>query len=257
VRGHRDLELACAAAIACAVLALAIPVEVISLLFALPLALLLPGYAIAAATLRRWNQGLARRLVLSLGLSLATLALGSLLLNYLGGLRPLPWALLLLVVTLGACRYAAISRRPRLGQRSRLPLRPPALVPALMVTIGLLASAGGVALAFHPVAADHVVGFSELWLRSGESPDRVGIGVGNQEHEATAYGLIVRFGGGAQTQVRRFELKPGQRTLLPIPVLGRRRAGPVKVVATLYLRRRPNQPYRTVYGWVPSRRPRG
>ena len=255
MRGHRDLELVAAAAIAAAVLALAIPVEVLSLLFALPLALFLPGYAISAATLRRWQPGLPQRLLVSLGLSLAALALGSLVLNYLGGLRPLPWALLMLVITLGCCRFAAISRRPleRQPRRRLARPRPLALVPTLMVTIGLLAAAGGVALAFHPVAADHVVGYSELWLRSGPSPDQVGIGVGNEEHETTRYGLIVKFPGAARTQVRRFELAPGERVLVAVPVLDRRRAGPIQVEATLYREQLPNQPYREVSGWVPSR----
>jgi uncharacterized membrane protein len=255
MKGHRDLELTCAAAIACAVLALAIPVEALSVLFALPLALLLPGYAIGAAALRRWRPGLPQRLVLAVGLSLATLALGSLVVNYLGGLRALPWALLMVAVTLGACRYAAVARRPRLGQRRRLAPRLPALVPALMVALGLLAAAAGVAVAFHPVSADHAVGFTELWQRNGESPNRVVIGVGNEEHEATGYDLIVHLGGGARTQVRHFELKPGARTLVPIPVQDRRRAGPIRVLATLYRQGIPNQPYRTVYGWTPSRTP--
>jgi uncharacterized membrane protein len=255
MRRHRDLELVAGAAIACAVLALAIPLELLSLLFLLPLALLLPGYAIAAASLRHWQPEPPQRLAVSLGLSLATLALGSLLLNYLGGLRPLPWVLLMLVVTLGGCRFAAISRRP-LERRQRRRLRRPrslALVPTLMVTVGLLAAAGSVALAFHPVGAGHVVGYSELWLRGGESPEAVAIGIGNEEHEATRYGLIVKFGGAARTQVRRLDLDPGERVLVPVPVEARRRAGPIPVEAVLYRERFPNQPYREVSGWVPSR----
>lgn len=255
MKGHRDLELASAAAIVCAALALAIPVGFLSLLFLLPLAFFLPGYAIAAASLRHWQPELPQRLLVSLGLSLATLALGSLLLNYVGGLRPLPWALLMVVITLGGCRFAAISRPP-LERQPRRALRRPrslALVPTLMVTVGLLAAAGGVALAFHPVGAGHVVGYSELWLRSGSSPDRVAIGIGNQEHEATKYGLIVKFGGAARPQVRRLELDPGERVLVPLPVQARRRAGPLPVEAVLYRERFPNQPYREVSGWVPRR----
>ena len=53
-------------------------------------------------------------LALSVGLSLAMLALGSLVLNYVpGGIRACSWAVLLVLVVLAASREAALRRRPR------------------------------------------------------------------------------------------------------------------------------------------------
>jgi uncharacterized membrane protein len=194
-----------------------------------------------------------QRLVVSLGLGLATLALGSLLLNYVGGLRALPWALFAVLVVLADCRYAAMVRPPTELRPQNLRLPRLALVPVLTVLAGLVAAGGAVAVAFHPVQADHAVGFSELYLQAGTNPDRVGIGVGNQEHEPTKYGLIVRFSGGARQQVRRLELDPGQNEVVNVPVVGKRGSAPVRVVATLYREQEPNQPYRVVSGSVPAR----
>jgi uncharacterized membrane protein len=253
MRGHRDLELACVAAVVCAVLGLVIPVPVLSLVFVLPLALFLPGYALAAAALPRWQPGAPQRLVVAVGLSLATLALGSLVLNYLGGLRALPWAIFAVVVVLGGCRYAAIVRPPTALRPRHLQLPRVAIVPALAIVLGLVAAGGAMALAFHPVAANHAVGYTELWLKTGAAPGRVAVGVGNQEHEATRYGVIVRFSGGAEEQVKRLDLAPGQKAVVTVPVVGKKRPGPVRVVATLYREQEPNKPYRVVSGRVPAR----
>ena len=88
MRGHRDLRLLAALSVPCAVLAIVVPVEAIALLFAVPLALFLPGCALTAVTFARHPIEWPQRLVFSVGFSLATLALGALLLNYMpGGIR--------------------------------------------------------------------------------------------------------------------------------------------------------------------------
>ena len=50
MRGHADLRAAVAAALLCAVPALLLPLAGMRVLFALPLTLFLPGYAIVAVT---------------------------------------------------------------------------------------------------------------------------------------------------------------------------------------------------------------
>jgi uncharacterized membrane protein len=253
MRGHRDLTWACAAAIVCASLSLLIPVEVISFLFLAPLAFFLTGYAISAAALPRWRAEPALRAATSLGLSLAVLALGGLLLNYLGGLRPLPWALLLVVIVIGCCRGAALARPRRKGNdRLRVSLPRPGIISAVALALGVLAAGASLALAFHPVSADRAVGYSELWIDTGTSPDSFRVGVGNQEHHAVTYGVIAHI-VGAELVERHLELRPGQREVLTLPVNGRTRPGPLQVGVTLYREGFPNQPYRRVSGWVPQR----
>jgi uncharacterized membrane protein len=253
VREHRDLEAATLGALIGALGALLVPVEVVRLLFAAPLALFLPGYALACAALLDRRLETPQVLCLSVGLSLAVLAIAELGLNYLGGLRAGPWALLLLLLVIALARLAAI-RRPAAARHVHRPprfKRPPALAVGLALG-GILALSAAVAVAFVPVSAKHAVGYSELWLKPAHNGGRggVSVGVGNQEHDRTAYGLIARFGGGEGTLViRRFGLEPGQRRtfhLAPRSIPSRS----VRVAVTLYRKAHPNVPYRRVFGWT-------
>ncbi len=250
MRGHQDLVWASVAAVICAVVSLLVPVEVISLLFLAPLALFLTGYAIIAGALPSWRPEPSLRAVASLGTSLAVLALGEILLNYVGGLRALPWAILLVLVVLGFSRYAAIARPWRDEERLRVPLPRSGVASIVLVALGLLAAGAGVAVAFHPVAASRAKGFTELWLDPGTSEEFFRVGVGSEEHHATSY-LLVAHIGGAKTVERRLKLKPGERRVLTLPVRERFAAGSISVEVTLYRAAAPNKAYREVNGWVP------
>jgi uncharacterized membrane protein len=252
VRGHRDLEAAVVAAAVCAIAALLLPNDVVRLVFALPLVLLLPGYAIASASLAKREIEYPQLALISVALSLAVLALGGLALNYLGGLHPGTWALLLFLVVLAAARGAALRRRaaaPAASLRPQLQRRP-AVAAVGLILGGIVAAAAALVLTFTPVSAKHAVGYSDLWMRPYDhgSAD-VRIGVGNQEHDRTAYGLIANFGHGRHLAVRRFALDPGQRHVVRLSVPPPRgRSEPVAV--TLYRRAQPNVPYRRVSGWI-------
>lgn len=255
MRRHRDLEVVVAAAAVGAVGALLIPIDLIRLFFALPLALFLPGYALASAARLERQLDRPQLLLTSLGLSLALLAIGGLLPNYLGGLRAGPWALLLFLVTLAAARAAAI-RRPRVsGPRARLALpgRPGALATGLVLA-GVLLAAAAIALAFVPVSARHAIGYSELWIRPLANGS-VRVGVGSGEHDRVSYGLIASFGAGRDTDERRFSLDPGERRAFEF-FPRRQGSRPLHVAATLYRASRPGVPYRRVSGWIapPNRR---
>src|SRR6187397_103616 len=101
MRGHRDLRLVAAAAIVCAVVALITPLGPVRVVFAAPLALILPGYALTSALFGSNRPEPLQWLALTLGVSLACLALGSLLLNYVpGGIGGLAWAILLVLIVL-------------------------------------------------------------------------------------------------------------------------------------------------------------
>lgn len=261
MKRYSDLVALVAAAFVCAVMATLMPVPVISLIFTLPLALFLPGYALLLACLDRWRAPTEQRLVAGVGFSLALLALAELVLNYLGGLRAGTWAAMLFAVVLAGAIGAALTRHGVVNYpdrrrslritRRRLRARPFSL---LAMLIGLAAAGGGVALAFHPVGAKHVVGYSELWLATGKRTDVVRVGVGNEEKEATQYGLIARFGRGGETQTRHVRLPAGGTVTMLIPVEGTHTSEPVRVSVTLYRKQYPNEPYRRVSGWVPARK---
>jgi len=255
VSAERDLRAVALAAIACGGLALAVPVEPLSLLLLAPLAFFLPGYALTAATLVRNRPERPQALVFSLGLSLAVLALGGLPLNYLGGLTPGGWTLLLVAVTLAGCAVAA-RRRGAAGveaPRAPAPWRPGVLA-ATLATLGLLAAAGGVVLAFIPLSATHAVGFTELWLRPAPNAaaPTARIGVGNEEKEATSYVLTAHFGGGRPAVQREVSLEPGETTVLDLPAPPGPEGKPVFVLVDLARAEAPDRTYRQVYGWLPA-----
>ncbi|MFN8216571.1 MAG: DUF1616 domain-containing protein [Solirubrobacterales bacterium] len=251
MRGHRDLVLAALAAPLCAVLALVLPLAGLSLIFALPLCLLLPGYAISAAAFARRPLGWPRMVALSLALSLAVLALGSLALNYLGGLHPGTWAALLVLIVLGCCRLAAI-RRPQPGRPTRLRLqRPPALRLALYGT-ALAVAAAAVTVAFIPLPGKNAIGHTDLWISTGAAggDSVVRVGVRSQEQHAASYFLRVRVGTEEKPVIRLFDLVPGEeRTIrvdLPTP------AATTATTASLFRQSDPERVYRRVYTWVPG-----
>jgi len=256
VSKNRDLVSLAAAAVLLAALALAVPIEWLSLLLLAPLAFLFSGRAIVAAAFVRRRPPRPQTLVLSVALSLAVLALVSLPLNYLGGLTAASWALGLVLVTLVACGIAALTRHADEGSSIRPP-RPPRVAPlsAVLGLIGLLAAAAAIVLAFTPLSASNAVGFTALWMRpvDGAAGTGVRVGVGSEEKYTTSYRLQVHLAGESKPTGRRIVLEPGETKVLrlivsPPPSAAR----PAFVTADLYLTGEPDRPYRRVYGWIPA-----
>lgn len=252
MRGFRDLRRTIALAAASALLALVLPFGPLGLLAGLPLFFFLPGYAIVAATFAHGRIPFQHMLVLSVGLSLAVLALGALPLNYLpGGIRAGWWALLLFAVVLAACRAAAL-RRPRNWQ----PPERPALPRANLAQAGLAAGGGlailvAIVLAFVPMKAADAVGYTELWIAPLHgAADGVEIGVGNGEQEEVPYRLFVKFGDGEPPQGRRFALEPGEKRTVRLPTEGEPQAAK-PIEAALFREDRPGSgAYRRVSTWI-------
>ncbi len=245
MKGHGDLRLLVWGSLLCAIAALVLPWPAISLVFVAPLALFAPGYAIVAAAFARRQLDWPRLLVLSLALSLAVLALGGLVLNYLGGIHGVTWAILLLLIVAGCCRGAAL-RRDRPPERLRL--RPPNPGwPKLGLALGGLAAVvAALVLASATLPAKSAVGYTELWIvpeLESEGSEAL-VGVKSEEQQTTEYDLGVRI--GKQLVKRSFVLKPGEETSV--------RVGPpfvpagftVPVVATLLLDSDPSYVYRRV-----------
>ena len=247
MRGHRELRLVTAAALLCAVLALLIPVTGIALVFAAPLVLILPGYAITAAAFARRGLAWPQFLLLSVALSLATLVLGSLLLNYLGGIHPLSWAVLLVLLVFGACRIAA-ARRGEAETGPRWP-RQRARGPQLAMSLGAVAmTVVALVLGSSVRPAEDALGYTQLWIlpEAGSGESEAQVGVRSEQQASVDFDLRVRI--GADRLVRRsFHLAPGETRLVKL------RAPPgsigkLPVVVTLLRHNRPTKVYRRVKG---------
>jgi Protein of unknown function (DUF1616) len=266
MRGHRDLRAVAGLALVCAIVAPLVPLDWLALAFAAPFALLLPGYAITAATFARRRLEWPQLLLLSLALSLATLALGGLVLNYVpGGIRPLSWAALLVVVVLNGCRTAALRREaPVRRRRPRPQLR---VWEAGLVLGGLAAAIAAIVLASTTVPAKNVVGYSQLWIlpKAGSGESEALIGVRSEEQNRVDFDLRIRIGqaGGAANGVqeagqatalspevvrRSFTLKPGEAHTVTVGPPAAPPGAAVPVVATLLRHNRPQSVYRRVKG---------
>jgi hypothetical protein len=247
MKGHGDLRLLAAAALLCAVLALLIPLSGVALVFAAPLVLILPGYAITAAAFARRGLPWPQFLLLSLALSLATLVLGSLLLNYAGGIHPLSWAILLLLVVLGACRVAAMRR----GDSAKGPAwpRPRPRGPQLAMLLGAVAMAVvALVLGSSAVPAKDALGYTQLWIlpTAGSGGSKAQVGVRSEQQSSVNFDLRVRI--GADRLLRRsFRLAPGETRLVKLRAPPGS-SGVIPVVATLLRHNRPFKVYRRVKG---------
>jgi hypothetical protein len=249
VRGHRDLTLVARGSVLCALLALVIPWPALSLLFAAPLILFAPGYAIVAVTFAQRPLGRERLALLSLALSLATLVIGGFVLNYMpGGIRAISWAILLPLVTLACCRAAAL-RRPRAGRpgpsRLRLGRRD-----AAFLLGGLALSAAALVLAMATLPAENARGFTQLWVTP--TAGSAEIGVASEEQHLASYVLRTRLGKGGRPVLRRFTLRPGETHTIRLDLVPSPRGRPVAVSARLFRRDRPGAVYRRVSAWIPA-----
>jgi uncharacterized membrane protein len=252
VRGHRDLGLACVAAVLCALVAALVPLEIVRLVAALPLALFLPGYAIIAVAFGSRELALPKRIVLSVATSLMALVLGTFVLNIFPfGLRTASWAGLLPLVVIAACRGAALRRDPADRQpRRRMTLPRPAPASLALGAVAVLIAAAALVLAQKPLPAKDAVGFTALWMLPTDArEDAVAVGVISNEQHSASYRLEVSL-GKSQSKTYRVDLDPGEERVYEVEVPPRA-SGRIHVVSTLYRKGRPGHVYRRVTSWLP------
>lgn len=267
MRRRRDLERVCLAAVACALVAGLVPWEAVRLVAALPLAVFLPGYAIAAAAFAPYRLDPYRLTMVILAGGLSVLCLGGLVLDPLpGGLRTLSWVLLLVLVVLaaalvaarrrrrptkrGASRARAAGREQQRPRRARLRLRP---LDAACAGLALAALVGALVLAYTPLPATDAAGYTALWVLPGrsEAAPSVRVGVESSEQQGGHFQLRVRSAKGKSRSSYRFALKPGAKRVFNVPVKVDAN-GPTRVAASLYERSRPGELYRRVTTWLRS-----
>ena len=181
----------------------------LGLLFGLPLALALPGYALRAAGSPSSALGPAERLAFSLGGSIAVSVLGGLVLDATPwGLGPASWALLLGGITLAACA-AALFRRRAVAEApadatARMRLREIGLF-----GLAALVAATAFGVAIGGAAQPPAEGFTQLWMLPAAGQLRLGV----QSYEPQPARYTVELVAG-DTLVRRWaavDLQPGTR----------------------------------------------
>jgi len=239
------IALAIAVALVAALVVVGGPASVVvRSLLAAPFVLLVPGYACVCAIFGV-ALGFAERLALSIGLSLALGGLAGLALHLTPlGVRPLPWLIGLIAVTLGA---AAIARRR--GVLPALPRRVGATLPlpqALLLGVAALIACAALGVAVVGAQRAPMTGFTQLWLlpRTAQSSDAIDLGVENRENRVLHATLVLTQGGREVQRWPDLALADGAlwQTTVALPTAGN--TDPIE--ATLYQNDDPTAIYRRV-----------
>ena len=107
-------------------------------------------------------------------------------------------------------------------------------------------------LAQATVEADHVDGYTQLWIAPPTSTAvSARIGVTSEQQQSRAYRLEIEVEDRSGPIVRSFELEPGQTRI--VTIRSAQTASPVRLKARLFRRGNPHAVYRRVSGWLPGR----
>jgi uncharacterized membrane protein len=236
-RVDRDLCTVIALTLVCAIVVVLVPGTAMHAAFAVPLCLVLPGYAISTAAFTRHPLGWMFRLWLVPALSLASLALGAILLNIApGGIRLASWVIFLVVVVLAACIVTFLRRRSNAtvvsGARPSLRLRGR---DSILLSVAVLAIGSSFALSRVPLAAKNAEGYTQMsMIASGTArAPHVRIGIISAEKTTARYLLTLGNGSGFRVLHKFLILKPDQATELSV-TLPRTRVPFAIVTARLY-----------------------
>ena len=254
-----QLTLALAAVLTVVALSLLPDSDVVArTLVALPLALVLPGYAVINAAFSRDALGTTERIVLSFGLSLLLSVVGGVVLDWTPwGLRAGSWIVLLGGLTIGACFYALARPHAAAGgdggqtvvARQTLPSFGGGSRARLVRDGVLVALAAGITVAAVWVAIDGArvrrEGFSQLWmLPLGDGDRTVRVGLRSEELASTEYTVRLVADGTTVLRSERVRLEPGGQWEATVTVA---EPGPVSQVEALAFRADdPTRPYRHV-----------
>lgn len=216
-----------------ALLLIGVDLPALRIVLALPLVLVVPGYALTAALFPAREFGPAEHIPLMVGFSLALAALGGVLLNWTPwGLQALSWAVLLLAVTLLASLVAVRRRREQSESahdaRAMFTVRQGALV---VLALGIVIAAVNVTRT--PTAPQGLQGYTQLWLLPADKKAQhtFTIGVRSMEFQDTTYELQLNAGDQILQQWSDLTLKPNDTWQKKVVISeDAARAGPLRAL---------------------------
>jgi uncharacterized membrane protein len=247
VPSNRDLSVACVWATA-TMAAVAVGDSVLPrAILAVPMVFLVPGHAVLRA-IGVNTASVPEHLAYAVGASLASGIAGGLVLNAIGFLTPLGWAIWFWAVTVGASLVAAGSRGvPALppwpgsvGIRGRH---------VAAFALAILVSTGAYALAIRDEASPRQFHYTEFWMVPSATGDRLAVGVRNVETKTVRFDVEITLDGHPFAVFRSLAMAPGAMWTREIPMSAAATAQ--KAEAKLY-RPEDNRLYRSVSALIPA-----
>jgi uncharacterized membrane protein len=218
-------------------------------ILAIPMVLFVSGHSLLRA-MKVPTTSLPEHIAYAVGASLAVGIAGGLVLNAIGFLTPLGWAIWFCVVTISASLVAALR-----GQDSDLPSWPrtTAIRPwhGIAFVLAALITTGAYALAIRDEANQQQFKYVELWMLSpaNAGAGRLAVGVRNAEAGTETFDLEIALNDQPLAIFRSLVLAPGEtwtrEIAVPVSTVTR------KAEARLY-RPRDNRLYRRVSALVPG-----
>lgn len=220
--------------------------ESLRIILSVPLLLFLPGFALTMILFSSSTLGVAERLLLSLGLSVALTALSGLLLYQVGTM----WAAILLISAIFIAAIYFLRHRSS-GDMIPLPVGVNLNVRqwALMAVAALMTIAA-VRIASTPAPQQGLEGYTLLWVQPGDSPATIRVGVESEEFETTSFQIKYEFNDSVRGGPT-IRLEPGETwervVSVPIDTLQG-----TSFTVLLYRLDNPAEVYRHVIWWPES-----
>jgi hypothetical protein len=250
----RDLRVTGALALVCAAVVVSVPITAVRAIFAVPLCLVLPGYAITAAAFVEPRARGVQAMMLTLALSIATLVLGSLIVNFApGGIRIASWTALLVLVVVAAVATAFVRRGPAVAPPRRRRLMRFRPYEVILLLFAIVVASAALVLSRVPLPARNAIGFTQLSALSVGTPQApvLHIAVASAEQHVTSYRLLLVNGSGRPTiVVPKLTLRPGGRYTVTA-VLPPSTTGVPEIVTVRLYRVGVAVPYRHVTALIP------
>lgn len=193
---------------------LAVNNTALRVMVALPLVLVLPGYAITTVLWSRRMLGGIERLLFSVGLSICVVILSGLVLNLTSwGLQANSWAVMLGSITVGASAGGWLRWRKDVV----VPLVPLGLGgnlrAGLMLAVATVGMITAVGMARFPTPQQGLQGYTALWMLPVDDRNQhaVRVGIQSMEFSATAYRLDLEVNNQVVQQWTSIELRTGEK----------------------------------------------
>jgi uncharacterized membrane protein len=226
-------------------------------ILALPLVLVLPGYALTSAFVAKRAFGITERLVFSLGLSLVLVILGGFVLNLIpSGLHSGSWAILLGCITLGASVVTLVRRRGQ-GKSTSSMLEFNNLGftfrQGLLLSLATVIVGGAIAVSIIGAERQPYAGFTQLWIlpaSGANAKNSVLLGVKNMENTNMNYLLDVNVDGKLVKMWRSIDLQSNGNWQVTLVIPQAKHGSSTLVEAMLYRADAPTKVYRHVELWL-------